>query len=184
MKFNSLDLKGAYILELENKDDSRGFFARSWCKKELSEKGLDTNIVQINNSLSKNKGTLRGLHYQSAPKAETKIVRCIRGSIWDVIVDIRSGSNSFGQWFGTEISSENRKMMYIPKGFAHGFISLEMNSEIIYLATEYYSPRHERGIRWNDPFHEISWPIEPKKISEKDSIIPNWKNSNAVNLIN
>ena len=180
MNFIELPLKGAFTIGLERREDKRGFFARYWCKQELNSLGLDTNIVQINNSRSKYKGTLRGLHFQYPPKAETKIIRCIRGSIWDVIVDIRKDSKTYGEWYGTELNEENGSMLYVPKGFAHGFVSLSDNSEIIYLVTEYYSPEAEGTLRWNDPFHGIKWPLEPKIISEKDVNVPNWNINKAI----
>jgi dTDP-4-dehydrorhamnose 3,5-epimerase len=168
MKFIETPLKGAYIIELEKRGDERGFFARTFCKKEFEATGLYNEIVQINNSLSKDKGTLRGMHYQLNPKSEDKIVRCIKGSLYDVIIDLRPDSETFKKWFGTELSSENRNMLVVPKGFAHGFITLEENTEAFYLVTEYYSPEHERGVRYNDPAFGIKWPIEPIVISEKD----------------
>ena len=180
MIFNKLPVLGAYTIELDKKDDERGFFSRFWCEKEFKDLNLDTSIVQINNSLSTKKATLRGLHFQYPPKAETKIVRCINGSIWDVIVDIRLESKTYGKWYGAELSSENRTMMYVPKGFAHGFISLTDNSEIIYLVTEFYSQKNESALRWNDPFHGIEWPIKPEVVSEKDSIVSDWNDLKGI----
>jgi len=168
MKFNKTKLNGAYTIDLDKREDERGFFARLFCINEFDGEGMDRNVVQINNSLSKDKGTLRGIHYQLNPKAETKIVRCIKGSLWDVIVDLRPDSPTFLQWFGETLSAENRRMMFVPKGFGHGFITLEPDTEAIYLVTEFYSPEHERGLRWNDPNIGIEWPIEPLIISEKD----------------
>ena len=168
MKFNKTKLNGAYTIDLDKREDERGFFARLFCINEFDGEGMDRNVVQINNSLSKDKGTLRGIHYQLNPKAETKIVRCIKGSLWDVIVDLRPDSPTFLQWFGETLSAENRRMMFVPKGFGHGFITLEPDTEAIYLVTEFYSPEHERGLRWNDPNIGIEWPIEPVIISEKD----------------
>lgn len=169
MKFTKLPLNGAYIINQELHEDDRGFFTRSWCQNEFSELGLVSNIVQINNSFSKRRGTLRGLHFQYPPKTETKVIRCIRGAIWDVIVDIRQNSVKYGQWFGVELSAENRTMIYVPKGFAHGYISLMDDSEIIYLVTEAYSPDYEGTLRWNDEFLGIQWPIQPIIISDKDA---------------
>ena len=168
MIFNEAPLKGAYTIELDKKGDDRGFFARFFCVNEYDALGLDCNIVQVNNSLSAEKGTLRGMHYQIAPKAETKIVRCVRGSLYDVILDVRAGSPTFGKWFGAELSAENRRMMYVPKGVAHGFVTLEEGTEALYLVTEFYAPEYERGIRYNDPRFGIQWPIAPTVISEKD----------------
>lgn len=174
MKFTETKLKGAYIIELEKHEDDRGFFARAFCKKEYKEVGLRNEIVQINNSESKYKGTLRGMHYQLPPKAEDKIVRCINGAIYDVIIDVRKDSDTFGEWFGIELSADNKKSLFVPKGFAHGNISLEDNSELFYLVTEYYASDYERGIRWNDPKFDIKWPIEPIDISEKDKNHPDF----------
>jgi dTDP-4-dehydrorhamnose 3,5-epimerase len=182
MKFFETPLKGAYIIELDKRGDDRGFFARVFCKNEYNELNLDNGIVQINNSLSKDKGTLRGLHYQLPPKAETKIVRCIRGAIFDVIVDLRKSSETFGKWFGEELNEENRKMMYVPKGFAHAILTLQENTEIFYLVTEFYSPENERGIRWNDPYFSIEWPIQPVIISDKDSKHPDFKEDYHLNI--
>jgi dTDP-4-dehydrorhamnose 3,5-epimerase len=168
MIFMETLLKGAYVIDLEKRGDDRGFFARAFCENEFAAKNLSTRMVQVNNSLSGEKGTLRGMHYQLAPKAETKVVRCIRGSLLDVILDIRQGSPSFGQSFAAELSAENRRMMYCPKGFAHGFITLTDNAEAFYFVDEFYSPAHERGIRYNDPKFNISWPFPPTVISDKD----------------
>jgi len=168
MIFTETNLKGAYIIELEKRGDDRGFFARLFCINEFDKLGLDRNIVQINNSLSTRKGTLRGMHYQLAPKAETKIIRCISGSFYDVILDLRPESPTFGKSYGTEITAENRKIMYVPKGFAHGFLTFEDNTEAFYLATEFYSSEKERCIRWNDEKFKIEWPFQPTVISEKD----------------
>mgnify|MGYP000344228416 CR=1 FL=1 len=180
MIFNKLPLKSAYTIDLDKREDDRGFFSRYWCKNEFAEKGLNTTIVQINNSMSRQKGTLRGLHFQRRPKAETKIVRCLRGAIWDVIVDIRAGSPTYGKWHGVELNEGNRTMMYVPKGFAHGFISILENTEIIYLVSEFYSSEHENTLRWDDPFHGIEWPIQPQVISEKDNNVPNWQDNFAI----
>ncbi len=174
MIFTETPLKGAYVIELKKIGDDRGFFARLFCKNEFADFGLNNEIVQINNSLSADKGTLRGMHYQLAPKAEDKIVRCINGSLYDVIIDIREESDTFGQWFGIELSAENRKMLFVPRGFAHGFLTLKENTEAFYLVTEFYGPEQERGIRWNDPKFNIQWPIEPLIISEKDQKHPDF----------
>jgi dTDP-4-dehydrorhamnose 3,5-epimerase len=182
MKFSETPLKGAYIIELEKRGDDRGFFARFFCEKEYANLNLDNKIVQVNNSLSKDKGTLRGLHYQLPPKAETKIVRCLRGRIFDVIADLRKGSETFGNWFGEELNEENRKMMYVPKGFAHAILTLQEDTEILYLVTEFYSPENERGIRWNDPFFSIKWPIDPIVISDKDRNHPFFNEDYYMNI--
>jgi dTDP-4-dehydrorhamnose 3,5-epimerase len=168
MKFIPV-LEGAFVIELDKKGDERGFFARLFCNKEFEKAGLEKQFVQVNNSLSVDKGTLRGMHYQLPPKAETKLVRCIKGALFDVIVDLRHSSKTFGKWYGQELNEHNRTMMYVPKGFAHGFVTLEKNSEVIYLVSDYYDPKLERGLRWDDPILKISWPIQPTVISEKDS---------------
>ncbi len=174
MIFTETPLRNAYTIELEKRGDDRGFFARFFCVNEYSKLNLDNKIVQINNSLSKDKGTLRGIHYQLAPKAETKIVRCIKGSLFDVIVDLRKNSRTFGKWFGAELTAENRRMMFVPKGFGHGFLTLEEDTEALYLVTEFYAPEYERGIRWNDPYFNIKWPFEPSVISDKDQNHPDF----------
>lgn len=174
MKFTETPLAGSYVIEQEPKGDDRGFFARFFCRNEFGEHDLDTDIVQINNSLSRQKGTLRGMHYQLPPQAETKIVRCIRGRLWDVMLDLRSDSPTFGHWYGEDLTAENRKMLYIPKGFAHGFITLEGDTEILYLVTEFYAPDHERTVRWNDPKFGVEWPLAPVVLSDKDRDVPNF----------
>lgn len=184
MKFKELPLKDSYIITLTEKKDDRGFFARFYCKKEFGELNLDTNVVQINNSLSKHKRTLRGIHYQLSPKAETKIVRCIKGALWDVIVDLRKDSPTFGKWHGETLTADNRKMMYVPKGFGHAFISLEDNTELIYPVTEFYEPEYERTIRWNDPKFGIKWPIKPLIISDKDNNAPDFNEPHHLGFAN
>jgi dTDP-4-dehydrorhamnose 3,5-epimerase len=166
--FQPLNLKGAYLIDLELRKDERGFFSRYYCETEFARQGLNTKWLQINNSSSKAVGTLRGLHIQRPPHAEVKLVRCIRGSIWDVIVDLRADSESYGKWFGTTLTATNRTMMYVPKGFAHGFISLEENAEIIYMVSTYYNPDFEETLIWNDTDVGINWPLIPIIISEKD----------------
>jgi dTDP-4-dehydrorhamnose 3,5-epimerase len=168
MIFTETPLGGAYLIDLEKRGDERGFFARAFCAREFADHQLVGNMVQANNSLSSQKGTLRGMHYQLAPKAETKLVRCLRGALHDVILDIRPGSPTFGQSFGADLTADNRRMMYVPRGFAHGFITLTDDAEAYYLVDEFYAPECERGIRWNDSRFSIQWPIQPVVISEKD----------------
>jgi len=172
MRFTSLPLNGAYKIDLETNEDERGFFARIWCKNEFEEHGLDTSIVQINNSLRKKRGTLIGLHFQRTPKTEAKIVRCLYGAIWDVIVDLRKDSPTFCQWYGTELNNNNRTMIFVPQGFAHGYLTLSPDAEILYLVSEFYSPESEDGLRWNDPQVGIKWPDTPQVISDKDVQAP------------
>jgi dTDP-4-dehydrorhamnose 3,5-epimerase len=170
MIFEETKLPGSFLIDLETKEDERGFFARYYCQKKFSEYALNTNWVQLNNSLSKCVGTLRGLHFQHEPYAEVKLVRCIQGAIWDVIVDLREGSDTFGEWFGMELNDINRIMMYVPKGFAHGFITLQENSEIIYMVSDFYAPEAEQTLLWSDEAVAISWPQHPHVISKKDEL--------------
>ncbi|MDA9309050.1 dTDP-4-dehydrorhamnose 3,5-epimerase [Flavobacteriaceae bacterium] len=172
MIFNKTKFNSAYTIDLDPIEDDRGFFARYFCKNEFEAHNLNTEWKQINNSFSKDKFTLRGLHYQEFPSTEVKLVRCIKGSIWDVIVDLRENSKTYGEWFGTELNEINRKMMYVPKGFAHGFLSLSANSEIIYLVSDFYSKENERSLLWSDESIGIKWPDTPQIISDKDSVAP------------
>ena len=172
MVFTETGLQGAYIIDIKRLEDERGFFGRSYCQLEFEAVGLNTNVVQSNISFNKTKGTLRGLHMQLAPYSETKLVRCTRGAIYDVIVDVRRDSSTFMQWVGLELSADNYRMLYVPEGFAHGFITLEDNTEITYQITQFYNKDSEKGFRWNDPAFAIQWPIEPVVISEKDGAYP------------
>lgn len=174
MRFTPLRLAGAHLIDLEKRGDDRGFFARFFCHDEFEQKGLRSGFVQINNSLTAHKGTLRGMHYQLPPAAETKVVRCIRGALYDVILDIRPDSPTFGQSIGAELSAENRTMMYVPEGFAHGFLALEPDTEALYLVSSAYAPASERGIRFDDPTFAISWPFAPREVSEKDRSWPDF----------
>jgi dTDP-4-dehydrorhamnose 3,5-epimerase len=182
LKFFELPLKGSYTIELEKIEDKRGFFARYWCQNEISKIGLDTNIVQINNSVSKTKGTIRGLHFQRPPKAETKIIRCIKGYIWDVIVDIRLESPTYGKWYGYELSEENRTMMYVPKGFAHGFQTLVDDVELIYLHSEFYSKNNEAGLFYNDKDIAIDWPLSVTETTSRDESHPKLRDIKPIKL--
>ena len=168
MVFSKTPLLGAYLIDLEKLGDKRGFFARYFCEQEFSQEGLNTNWSQINNSLSAEQGTLRGMHFQIGESAEVKLIRCIAGSIWDCIVDMRPSSPTFGRSFGATLSQVNRTMMYVPEGFAHGFITLEPETEVIYLVSRSYDPKAERGLSWNDPVVGIEWPMRPRVISDKD----------------
>jgi dTDP-4-dehydrorhamnose 3,5-epimerase len=174
MIFHPTPLSGAFLIELEKRGDERGFFARMFCRREFAEKGLTTDFVQINNSLSATKGTLRGMHYQLSPAAETKLVRCVRGALYDSILDLRPGSPTFGRSFGAELTADNRLMMYVPRGFAHGFLTLEDSCEALYLVDGFYTPEKERGVRWNDPTFGIEWPTEPVTVSDKDRNHPDF----------
>jgi dTDP-4-dehydrorhamnose 3,5-epimerase len=175
MIFKKTKLKGIFIIELEKHRDERGYFARTWCRNEFKENGLNSNLAQANTALSFQKGTLRGMHYQIAPYEETKIIRCIRGSVFDVVIDIRPDSITYGQWLGVELSFENQTMLYVPEGFAHGYKTLENNSEVFYLVSQFYTPDAERGIRWDDPAFNITWPeTSDLIISEKDKNWPDY----------
>lgn len=174
MRFTPTNLKNSYLIDLDFKRDERGFFARFFCTDEFAKHGLPNNFIQGNTSLSVQKGTLRGMHYQLAPKGEDKLVRCLHGSILDMILDLRPESATFGRSFGAVLSAENRRMMYVPQGFAHGFLTLEDHTEVFYLVTETYSKELERGIRWNDPYFNMEWPEEPLVISERDNNHPNF----------
>jgi dTDP-4-dehydrorhamnose 3,5-epimerase len=171
MKFHATPLRDARLIELDRKGDDRGFFARFYCEREFSGEGLATHFVQMNNSLSAKKGTLRGMHYQLAPSAEVKVVRCLKGALWDAIADLRPDSPTFGKWFGVELNDDNRLMMYVPRGFAHGILTLTDDTETLYLASDFYEPGTERGVRFDDPWLGIQWPIQPKEVSAKDR---NW----------
>jgi len=172
MKFLKTPIEGAHVIEPERREDHRGFLARVFCEREFTEAGLEGRFVQINNSTSNRKGIVRGLHYQAPPHAEVKVMRVIRGAIFDVIVDVRLGSPTFGTWFGAELSAENRRMMYSPRGFAHGFLSLTDDVEVIYMASAFYAPGFERGIRFDDPRVGIAWPVPPLEVSDKDRAWP------------
>ena len=175
MNFTETKLSGAFIIEPERLEDGRGFFARSWCEKELAGHNLDTDLAQCNISFNKVKGTLRGMHYQIKPREEAKIVRCTKGSIYDVIIDLRPDSPTLKQWTAVELNEENRNMLYVPKGFAHGFQTLADNTEIFYQISALYSPEHARGIKWNDPAFNIEWPIDTLTISDKDKSYSNYQ---------
>jgi dTDP-4-dehydrorhamnose 3,5-epimerase len=168
MKFTETPLSGAFILEVNKLEDDRGFFGRSWCRKELEEHGIMSNICQINTSRTLRKGTIRGMHFQADPWQEQKFVRCTRGRIFDVMVDLRPESPTFLKWFGTELTEDNYKIAFIPENFAHGFVSLVDDCEVYYPVTQFYTPGAEHGFRWNDPLVNIQWPVEIQHASEKD----------------
>jgi dTDP-4-dehydrorhamnose 3,5-epimerase len=173
LRFTQLDLAGAYLIDVEPHSDDRGFFARTFCTREFLDHGLDATIAQCSSSFNIRRGTLRGMHYQATPHEETKVVRCTSGRIFDVIVDLRPDSTTYANWHGVELSSDNHRMLYIPAGFAHGFQTLEDNSEVFYQISVDYVPSASRGIRWNDPSLAIEWPIiEGITISERDSALP------------
>jgi dTDP-4-dehydrorhamnose 3,5-epimerase len=171
MIFTETGLKDAYIIDLEEKHDHRGFFARTFCAKEFEEHGLKPTVAQCNLSFNHVKGTLRGMHYQIAPATETKLVRCTQGAIYDVIIDMRPESPTFLQHMGVELSAENHRALYVPEMFAHGYQTLTDKAEVVYQVGEFYTPGYERGLRYDDPFFNIQWPVEVTEISEKDI---NW----------
>jgi dTDP-4-dehydrorhamnose 3,5-epimerase len=168
VKFTETRLKGAYIIQPEIMSDERGFFARTWCVREFESCGLESRIVQCNISYNLRKGTLRGMHYQAPPFEEDKLVRCTKGAIHDVIIDLRRNSETCGKHISVALNMENRTMLYIPKGFAHGFLTLEDDTEVHYQMSGFYAPECARGFRWNDPALGIEWPSEIRVISEKD----------------
>jgi dTDP-4-dehydrorhamnose 3,5-epimerase len=173
--FVETKLQGVYIIEVEKMDDERGFFARTFCQHEFEAHGLDSRVAQCSTSFNKKRGTLRGMHYQAAPHAEAKVVRCISGAIYDVAVDLRPDSLSYKQWTGVELSEDNRRAIYIPIGCAHGFQTLVDDSELYYQISEFYHPASTRGIRWDDPGFGIEWPLrEGPILSEKDKSYANY----------
>ena len=177
MIFEETKLNGAYIIYPERLEDNRGFFSRVFCKKEFEQHELVTELVQCNISYNKSRGTLRGMHYQKKPYEETKLVRCTAGAILDVIIDIRPESSSYKEWIGVELTAENRTMLYVPQGFAHGYLTLSDDAEVFYQVSQFYTPGVERGIRWNDPLFQIVWPKNDNLlISEKDSVWPDFLN--------
>jgi len=172
MKFKETPLKGSFVIDLQPVEDERGWFARYYCKDEFKSIGHTKEWVQLNHSVTNKKGSLRGMHYQLKPFTEIKLVRCISGAVFDVIVDLRKGSESFLQWFGVELSAVNKKMIYIPEGFAHGFQCLIDDCQLLYHHTEFYRPGAEGGIRYKDPLINISWPLDVTFISTRDKEHP------------
>jgi len=174
MIFKETKLTGVVEVHLDPRSDARGFFARSWCAREFASHGLNPQLVQCNISFNMRKGTLRGIHYQASPHPEAKLVRCTRGAIYDLAVDLRPTSPTFKQWFATLLSADNRHMLYIPEGCAHGFLTLTDNAEVFYQMSEFYHPESASGVRWDDPAFQIAWPEEIKVISERDRSYPNF----------
>jgi dTDP-4-dehydrorhamnose 3,5-epimerase len=168
MIFTETILKDAFVITPDLIEDERGFFARSWCQREFEKYGLNPRLVQCNISFNKKKGTLRGMHYQAQPYAEAKLVRCTRGAIYDVIIDLRPGSKTFRQWIAAELTADNRKMMYVPESFAHGFQTLVDDAEVFYQMSEVFAPGYAHGVRWNDPQFNIFWPKKVSAISMRD----------------
>jgi dTDP-4-dehydrorhamnose 3,5-epimerase len=166
-------LKGAFVIDIERRGDERGYFARVWCAREFEQHGLDTRLVQCNVAYNHRKGILRGMHYQQQPHAEVKLVRCTRGAVYDVIVDMRPASDTYLGWTGVELSADNHRMLYVPEGFAHGYVTLQDDSELFYQVSQFYTPQAEGGVRWNDPAVGIEWPdVGDLLISDKDRAWP------------
>ena len=174
MKFVPTPLGGAYVIELEPSFDERGFFARSWSAEEFKDRGLAAQMAQCSISFNTRKGTLRGMHYQSEPHAEAKVVRCSAGAMYDVLVDLRRGSPTYCGWFGVELNADNRKLLYVPEGIGHGFQTLTDNTEIFYQISQDYRSDASRGVRWNDPVFTIDWPIANPILSERDRSFPDY----------
>jgi dTDP-4-dehydrorhamnose 3,5-epimerase len=172
--FQPTSLPGAYVIEPERREDVRGYFARTFCEKEFSDHGLDPRISQCSVSFNRRKGTLRGMHYQIAPYEEVKLVRCTRGAIYDAIIDLRPGSPAYKKWFGLRLDEENGKMLYIPRGFAHGFQTLADDTEVFYQMSQTFSADHARGVRWNDPVFSIVWPEDERIILDRDRNYPDF----------
>lgn len=175
MIFTETKLEGAFVITPEKLEDERGFFARTWCAREFQERGLEPGLAQCSISFNEKKGTLRGMHYQVAPYEETKIVRCTRGAMYDVILDLRTDSPTYKHWLGMELTADNHQMLYIPEGFAHGFQTLCERTEVFYQISESYVPDAAAGIRWNDPAFGIEWPLEISAISERDANFANFQ---------
>lgn len=175
MKFTPTPLSGLYIVEFEKNGDPRGFFARAYDAQEFKKLHLKDRFVQANVSRSRERGTLRGLHYQTSPHAEAKLIRCTKGALYDVALDLRPDSPTYKQWFSIELTAANYKQLYVPEGFAHGFITLEDDTETFYQVSEYYHPEAEKGVRYDDPTFEIKWPISVEVISDKDKTWPNFQ---------
>jgi dTDP-4-dehydrorhamnose 3,5-epimerase len=175
MIFRATKLASVFEVHIEPKCDDRGFFARTWCQQEFEANGLNSKLVQCSLSFNERKGTLRGIHYQAAPHAETKLVRCTQGSIYDVVVDLRPQSPTYRQWIGATLTAQNRQMLYVPEGCGHGFLTLEDATEVFYQMSEFYHPELARGVRWNDPSFGVAWPGEAHQISERDQTYPNFE---------
>ncbi len=174
MIFEETKISGVVEIRLDRKADERGFFARSWCREEFEKAGLNTRLAQCSISYNPRKGTLRGMHYQQAPHAESKLVRCTMGAIYDVILDLRTESPTYRKWIGVTLTAENRDMVYIPEGCAHGFLTLEDHCEVFYQMSEFYSGGAARGVRWDDPAFGIVWPAEPQLLSDRDRNYPDF----------
>jgi len=183
MIFNETKIPGAYTVELEKRADDRGFFARGWCWQESADRGLNNRLVQMNVSFNRCRHTLRGFHYQTAPYQEDKLLRCVRGAVHDVMIDLRPESPTYMNHIPIELSATNYRMLLVPKGCANAFLTLEAETEVTYLVSEFYTPAAERGVRWNDPAFGISWPAEPAVISDKDRSWPDFVSERVNSLV-
>jgi dTDP-4-dehydrorhamnose 3,5-epimerase len=172
--FAKTHLEGAFVVEPECHEDARGFFARTWCQREAEAHGLNPRVVQCNVSLNRSRGTLRGMHYQAPPYQEAKLVRCTMGAVHDVIIDLRPESRTYKQHLAIVLTAENRKMLYVPEGCAHGFQTLADNTEVFYQMSEFYAPSHARGVRWDDPAFGIQWPLATRIMTERDATYPDF----------
>lgn len=174
MRFTETALPGVFLIDIEPLEDDRGFFARLWCRDELARKGLASDLAQISVSFNRRRGTLRGMHYQVAPHEEVKLVRCTRGAIYDVLVDLRPGSPTYRRWMSAELTADNRRTLYVPKGVAHGFQTLTDDAEVLYQISEFHHPESARGVRWDDPAFGIEWPDQAPILSGRDSGYPDF----------
>src|SRR5215469_4975006 len=175
MRFHRTKLQGVFEIHLQPHPDDRGFFSRSWCQKEFETHGLNPRLVQCNISFNSRKGTLRGMHFQTMPHAEAKVVRCTKGAIYDVVVDLRPYSPSYRDWVAVVLTGANRRMVYVPEGCGHGFLTLEDETEVFYQMSEFYNPDSARGVRWNDPAFQIVWPKQVEIISDRDRAYPDFE---------
>ena len=173
-------LSGVFVIDIEELQDERGFFARTWCKREFARNGLNSDLVQCSVSFNRRSGTLRGMHYQTAPCEEVKLVRCTAGAIFDVVIDVRSNSPTFMEWIGVELSASNHRMLYLPGKVAHGFQTMEDNTEVFYQMSEFHAPEFAAGIRWNDPAFSIQWPPGDRTISARDAAFPDFVSPDVV----
>lgn len=174
MIFHELELSGAHLIELEPHRDERGFFARTWCRREFEQAGLETRVAQRSLSYSERRGTLRGMHFQAPPRQEVKLIRCVRGALHDVIVDLRPGSATLGEHLAVELTADGRRALYVPEGFAHGFQTLQDDTEVHYQMSEFYAPEHARGYRPDDPSFGIDWPVAPAIVKDRDRQWPDF----------
>ncbi|MFL5639344.1 MAG: dTDP-4-dehydrorhamnose 3,5-epimerase [Gemmatimonadaceae bacterium] len=174
MIFVPTSLPGAFTVDLDRRQDDRGFFARTWCRREFEQMGLNADLAQCSTSYSHRRGTLRGMHWQAVPYAESKLVRCTRGRIWDVIIDLRPDSPTYTRHFGLELTSDSGRALYIPEGFAHGFVTLEDDSEVSYQMSQFHEPAAARGLRWNDPAFGIDWPVREPILHPRDATYPDF----------